>query len=124
MIKTRVTWRREVTHCQVEKSGRKKSTPQSQKEQEDAWDVLGESGKVNSLYKARRRWKVVLQILHAQREEKEEEKKKKRECKTSITKASPNSNSTVLFSVDFQNTVLTGTNKNRNIAGDHGEQSN
>lgn len=51
-------------------------------------------------------------------------KKKKRECKTSITKASPNSNSTVLFSVDFQNTVLTGTNKNRNIAGDHGEQSN
>lgn len=77
MIKTRVTWRREVTHCQVEKSGRKKSTPQSQKEQEDAWDVLGESGKVNSLYKARRRWKVVLQILHAQREEKEEEKKKK-----------------------------------------------
>lgn len=51
-------------------------------------------------------------------------KKKKRECKTSITKASPNSNSTVLFSVDFQNIVLTGTNKNRNIAGDHGEQSN
>lgn len=58
------------------------------------------------------------------RGENEEEKNKKREHKTSITKSSPNSNSTVLFSVDFQIIVLNGTNRNRTIAGDHGEQSN